>query len=128
MTPETLKKRTKEFAHRCIKLALALPKTRLGLHIQGQLKRCSSSVAANYRASFLVQSKPAFIAKRNIVVEESGESSFWLEFIVDENLLEKAKVQPLINESNELAKIFISSRMTASGKPNMFEVSSTLQS
>ncbi|MFV9644970.1 MAG: four helix bundle protein [Desulfobacterales bacterium] len=43
-----LKKRTKEFAHRCVKLALALPKTVLGNHIKKQLIRCGTSVAANY--------------------------------------------------------------------------------
>ncbi len=50
MTPEELKKRTKKFAHRCVKLSLALAKDKLGLHIQGQLIRCSTSVASNYRA------------------------------------------------------------------------------
>jgi len=46
MKDEDLKNRTKEFAHRCVKLALALPKGRLENHIAGQLIRCSTSVAA----------------------------------------------------------------------------------
>ena len=44
------------------------------------------------------------------------ESDFWLEFVVDENLLEKEKVDLLIKEAKELTSIFISSRITASKK------------
>jgi len=113
---EELKKRTKDFAHRCVKLALALPKTKLGNHIAGQLIRCSTSVAANYRASCLAQSKASFVAKLSIVIEETDESAFWLEFIVDENMLKRQLVQPLINEAEELTSIFIASRKTARKK------------
>ena len=84
-----LKKRTKEFAHRCVKLALALPKTVLGNHIKKQLIRCGTSVAANYRATLLAQTKAAFISKISIVIEEADESEFWLEFIMDEKLMER---------------------------------------
>jgi four helix bundle protein len=55
MDVEKLKKGTKDFAHRCVKLALALPKTQPGKHVAGQLVRCSTSVAANYRASLHAQ-------------------------------------------------------------------------
>ena len=55
--------RTKRFAHDCVKLALKLPNSYLGNHIKGQLIRCSISVAANYRAARLGQSKAVFISK-----------------------------------------------------------------
>ncbi len=116
MNPEELKKRTKEFAHRCVKLALALPETKLGRHIEGQLIRCSTSVPANYRAANLAQTKAAFISKISIVIEEADESAFWLEFIIDEQLLKKELVLPLFNEANELEAIFISSRKTEQPK------------
>jgi four helix bundle protein len=108
-----LKSRTKDFAHRCVKLSLSLPKTQLGKHISGQLIRCSTSVAANYRASLHAQSKAAFISKISIVVEEADESEFWLEFIIDEKLMKKEKVLPLLSEAHELASIFITTRKTA---------------
>ena len=108
-----LKDRTKKFAHACVKLALKLPNTYLGNHIRGQLIRCSTSVAANYRAVCLAQSKASFIAKISIVIEESDESEFWLEFIIDEKLLLKSEVEQLLIEAHELASIFITSRKTA---------------
>ena len=113
MDNEELKSRTKEFAHRCVKLALSLPETQLGRHISGQLIRCSTSVAANYRAALMAQTKPVLIAKISIVVEEVDESEFWLEFIIDEKLLPKKKVLSLFTEAHELSSIFITTRRTA---------------
>ena len=110
---DDLKARTKEFAHRCVKLAMALPNTPLGNHIRGQLIRCSTSVASNYRAACHAQSKAGFIAKISIVIEEADESYFWLEFIIDENLIKKDLVDPLFKEADELTAIFIASRRTA---------------
>ncbi len=113
MKGDELKQRTKEFAHRCVKLAMALPNTPLGIHIQGQLIRCSTSVASNYRASCIAQSKASFVSKLSIVIEEADESIFWLEFIIDENLLKKRLVESLMKEAEELTAIFITSRKTA---------------
>ena len=117
MNSEELKNRTKQFAHRCVKLGLSLSKTQLGKHIAGQLIRCSTSVASNYRASCLAQSKASFVAKISIVLEETDESAFWLEFVIDEELLKRNLTDPLLQEANELTAIFFSSRKTArSGK------------
>jgi len=89
MKGDELKIRTKEFVHRCVKLAMVLPNTQLGSHIRGLLIRCSTLVAANYRVACIGQSKASFISKLSIVIEEADESNFWLEFIIDENLLKK---------------------------------------
>ena len=113
MDREELTQRTKKFAHRCVKLALALPETALGRHIQGQVIRCSTSVAANYRATCLSQSKASFVAKISIALEEADETAFWLEFIIDEKLLKNQIVEPLLNEADQLTAIFITSRKTA---------------
>ena len=110
MDKQTLIERTKIFAHNCVKVALTFPKNNLGFHIQGQLIRSSSSVAANYRAVNLAQSKASFVAKLSIVIEEADESEFWVEFAKDENVLTEEEAVPLIKEAHELASIFISSR------------------
>lgn len=112
MNKNKLIKRTKEFAHRCVKLAVSLPKSYLGNHIKGQLIRCSTSVAANYRAVCLGISKAAFISKLSIVIEEAYKAEFWLGFIIDEQLKAKPLVKPLKTEAHELASIFIVSRRT----------------
>jgi four helix bundle protein len=116
MDSTELKVRTKRFAHECVKIASELANTQLGRHISGQLNRCSTSVAANYRATCHAQSKAAFIAKISIVVEECDESEFWLEFIMDENLLSRERIQNHFKEAHELASIFVKSRRTAQGR------------
>ena len=112
MKTDDLKKRTKKFAHDCVKLAMQLPETALGKHIRAQLIRSSTSVAANYRAAILAQSKSAFIAKLSIVLEESDESHFWLEFILEEKLMSEYALTHLLQEAHELTSIFFSSRKT----------------
>ena len=65
------------------------------------------------RAACIAQTKAGFISKLSIVIEEFDESNFWLEFIIDEGLLTKNKLKPLLQESEELTAIFFSSRKTA---------------
>jgi len=115
MDADDLKDRTKDFAHRCVKLALALPNTALGNHIKDQLIRCSTSVAANYRAVCVAQPKPTFVSKLSITIEEADETCFWMDFVIDEKLLQEKNVLPLLQEGRELTSILISSRKTARG-------------
>lgn len=112
MDRDELKKRTKDFAHRCVKLAMALPDTPLGRHVRMQLMKCGTSVGANYRAACIAQSRASFTAKLNIVLEEADESCFWLEFIIDEKLLQQSRVMPLLDEGRELTALFVSSTKT----------------
>jgi len=112
MNRQELLARITQFAHRCVKLALALRNAPLGNHIRGQLIRCSTGVAANHRAACIAQSRAAFVAKLSIVIEEVDESCFWMEFIIDEELLTKQRVAPLLDEGYELRRIFISARHT----------------
>ncbi len=109
-----LKIRTKRFAHRCVKLAMALPKNVIGRHLSGQLIRSSTSVAANYRAAFVAQSRKSFHAKISIVLEECDESYFWIEFIMDEQLINKKLIEQLLKEADELTRILASTRKKTS--------------
>ena len=116
MSGENLVARTKKFALQCVQVAQKLKGSYLAHHIKGQLIRCSTSVAANYRASRLAQSKAAFIAKLSIVIEEADECEFWLEFALDSQLLGKEDVDSIKKEARELTAIFVSSRKTAQGR------------
>jgi len=120
MNAEGLKRRTKDFAHRCVKLSLALPKGYLGNHVRGQLIRASTSVASNYRATCLSQSKAAFVSKLSIVLEEADESAFWMEFAVEEDLVAQSAVGRLLGEAQELTAIFAAARKTARNRSAEF--------
>ena len=70
-------------------------------------------MGANYRAACRSRSKAEFIAKIGIVAEEADESAFWLELIMDANILKTDLVSPLRQEAEELTAIFTASGRTA---------------
>jgi four helix bundle protein len=113
MNADDLKKRTKQFALRVLKLVAALPNTITGRAIGGQLVRSGTSVGANYRAACRGRSKPEFVAKLGIAEEEADESGYWMEVIIEGNLLKASQVEPLLSEANELTRIFAQSRISA---------------
>lgn len=97
-----------------MKLVAALPKNVEGRAIANQLVRSGTSVAANYRAACRARSRTEFIAKMGVVLEEADETQLWLELIIDAKLLPPKRVQPLLNEADELVAIFVTSRKSAS--------------
>jgi four helix bundle protein len=113
MTERELLERTKQFALRIFKLVGALPQTIQGRAVAAQLIRSGTSVAANYRAACRARSKPEFVAKLGVVEEEADESAFWLELIMETNLLSATKVEPLLSEASEIVAIMASSKKTA---------------
>jgi four helix bundle protein len=113
MTEDDLKKRTKLFALRILKLVAALPKTIAGRTIGGQLARSGTSVAANYRAACRARSKAEFISRLGVVEEEADESALWLELIMEGELMKKGLVEPLWIEADEIVAIMTSSRKSA---------------
>jgi four helix bundle protein len=96
MKPDDLKKRTKQFALRVLKVVAALPNSLSGRTIGGQLVRAGTSVGANYRAACRARSKLEFIAKIGIVEEEADESAFWMELIIEGKLLRPGSVHSLL--------------------------------
>ncbi len=108
-----LRRRSKAFALRVIKLAEALPRKSAADVIGRQILRSATSVAANYRAAQRARSKAEFISKISIVVEEMDETVFWIEMIIDSGLLPVQRVDDLLKEANELLAIFAASQWTA---------------
>jgi four helix bundle protein len=113
MNERDLKLRTKKFAVDILKLVDRLPKTRSGNIIGGQLGRCGTSVAANYRATCRGRSNDEFIAKLGVVEEEADESTFWLDILPASGNATVEEISPLLKESRELTAIFTSSCKTA---------------
>jgi len=113
---EKLKHQTKLFAIGIIKMYRTLPKTTEAQIISRQLLRSSTSLAANYRAACRARSKAEFTAKKCIVVEETDENVFWIELLVETNVISLKSIKGLNAEINELLAIFSTARRTAKGK------------
>jgi len=117
MNADDLKKRTKTFALRVIRLVEALPRTRIGEVIGKQLLKCGTSVGANYRAACRAKSRADFLAKMRIVEEEADESCYWMELIVESNLMKHGYVAALEKEAGELVAIVVASVKTVRSRP-----------
>jgi four helix bundle protein len=99
--------RTKTFARRVIRLYVAFPKETLAQVLGKQALRAGTSIGANYREANRARSKAEFIAKVGDCLKEADETAYWLELLVEENVIGRAKLEPLLMETNELISIFV---------------------
>jgi four helix bundle protein len=103
-----------DFAVRIIEVGRALPKTRVGNHIAGQLVRCGTSPAPNYGEAQGAESRSDFIHKMKVCLKELRETRVWLVMIVRAGLIKPAsKLDSLIDENNQPIAIFVKSIQTA---------------
>ena len=112
MTREQMKARTKNYAKRIVKLCEALPDKWVARTLGKQLLRSGTSVGANYRGVCRAKSTADFLNKLRIVEEECDESLFWMELLVECNLVKAARLNSLMQEANELLSIIVASAKT----------------
>ncbi|RZK53268.1 MAG: four helix bundle protein [Pedobacter sp.] len=112
MNSDLLKARTKAYAISIGKLINTLPINVLNRNYSNQFVRCSSSVAANYRAACRAKSTADFLNKLKIVEEELDETMFFLELLEEFNTDIKVIIQDNWKEGNELLSIIVASIIT----------------
>lgn len=103
-----LEDRTLQFSKRVIHLCQKLPKNIVNNVLVNQLLRSATSVGANYIEANEALSKKDFCHRAKICRKEAKETVYWLNLIIESDLLWKEKIQPLLTESIELKKIFSS--------------------
>lgn len=107
MTKDEMKQRTKQFSLRVLRLCRSLPQTVEAQAVRKQLVRCGTSVGANYRAALRARSSAEFRSKLGIVEEEADESLFWLETVIEEQMLQPDLVAQLLDEANQITSIIV---------------------
>ena len=112
MTRDEMKARTKTYAKRIVKLCEALPDKWVARTLGRQLLRSGTSVGANYRAVCRAKSAADFLNKLRIVEEECDESLFWMELLVECNLVNARRLTSLMQEGNEFLSIVVASAKT----------------
>ena len=75
-----------------------------------QLIRSSSSVAANYRSATRGRSNAEFYSKICIVLEETDETLFWIDYLMKLEVLNDKEGSKIRNEVEELVRLFSSIR------------------
>jgi four helix bundle protein len=114
MTPQDLKDRTKKFAVDVIKFAkTAIPRDQINNEIAAQLTDAAGATASGYRATCRARSRADFVYQLGNAIEEADESAFWLEVLIESEIVPTARAKPLWQEADELTRILVRSRETA---------------
>lgn len=112
MDEKTFKARTKKLAVAIIKQVDKLPRSLASDVISRQLVRSGTSIGANYRAACRAKSMPDMVNKMKIVEEESDETMYWLEILVEAGLVPKEQIRDLYKETNEILSMTVASIKT----------------
>jgi four helix bundle protein len=103
--PEDLRRRTKDFALRIIRLYVSLPKTTEAQVIGKQILRSGTSVGANYREAYRARSDAEFVAKIGDCLKELDETAYWIELLEESGIVPSTKLIDLADETNQLLAI-----------------------
>jgi four helix bundle protein len=112
MNQQEFKNRTKQLAIRTIKVVESLPQTTTAQIIGKQVLRSSTSVGANYRAACRAKSTPDMLYKLAIVEEEADETSYWLELLVEAQIIPAVRLKNLMSEVDEITAMIVFSIKT----------------
>jgi four helix bundle protein len=117
-----LEDRLINFSVRIVRLVEFLPESKTGNHIRGQLLRCGTAASPNYAEARDAESRADFIHKLKIVLKELRETKVWLILILRAEIVSpNNRLDPLIQECDELISIFVKSVKTAKLKSNIRE-------
>ena len=106
-TENDLRERTKRFALNIIRMFISLPKTTEATVLGKQVLRSGTSIGANYREAYRGRSRAEFTAKAGDCLKELEETSYWLELLVESNIVDEMRIPDLRKECAELTAIFV---------------------
>jgi four helix bundle protein len=118
MDEQEFKDRTKKLALRVIHLVESLSTSRTSDVIGKQLLRSGTSIGANYRDACRAKSTADMIAKLGTVEEEADESLYWMELLVDAEIMPVARLAGLMQETNEILAMTVASAKTLRSRYN----------
>jgi len=113
---ERLRARTKEFALRIIRMYEALPDTKVAQAIGYQAFRAGTSVGAQYREACRSRSDAEIISKMESTLQELDETSYWLELLVDSEIVSSKLLGPLLKECDELTRMLVAAVKNIKGR------------
>jgi len=112
-----LEERLLEYFVRIIKIVEQLPNSSAGKHVSDQLLKSGTSPYPNHGEAQAAESPNDFIHKLRISLKELRETQRWLKLIQRVPLINKPELlNDIIDETEELIKIFVTSIKTAENK------------
>jgi four helix bundle protein len=113
---QDLRVRTKAYALRIIILYTSLPKSTEAQVMGRQVLRSGTSIGAHYREAFRARSTAEFVSKIEVGLQELEETVYWLELLTESGLMPKVSLQDLMDETDKLIAIFVTSAKTAKAR------------
>jgi four helix bundle protein len=110
---QDLKRRTKAFALRIIRLDAAISKSTVAQVIGKQLLRSGTSVGAHYREAFRARSSAEYVSKIEGGLQELEESAYWMELLVESKIIAESRLTELLSEANELTAVLVACAKSA---------------
>ncbi len=111
-----MRRRTKEFAVRIIRLYKALPKTNEARILGYQVLRSGTSIGANFREGIRARSSAEFVSKMETALQELEETMYWLELLQEIGAVQAPRLERLMKEADELISILVSSVKTVKAR------------
>ncbi len=113
-----MRRRTKEFALRIVRLVGALPESNIGWVLGRQVLKSGTSIGANYHEALRASSRRHFLSTIEIALREAEETEYWLDLIGEARLIEPSRIVDLKNECCELIAILTSTAKTLRQSPD----------
>ena len=111
-----LRLRTRALALRIVRLYTSLPKTTEAQVLGKQVLRSGTSIGAHYHEATRSRSNAEFISKLEAGLQEIEETVYWLNLLIDSEIVREEKLSELCREADELAAIFVSSVKTVKNR------------
>ncbi len=107
-----LRDRTKRFAVDTIRFCVTLPRTEEARVIRRQLLRSGTSPGAHCREAFRSRSNAEMVSKLETAAQELDESLYWMELLIETEIVSERRLQPLMREADELIAMTVASVRT----------------
>ncbi|MCP5098296.1 MAG: four helix bundle protein [Chloroflexi bacterium] len=104
---DDLRKRTKLYGLRIIRMYTSLPKHQVAQVLGKQVLRSGTSIGAHYREASRARSDAEFLSKVRLALQELDETAYWLELLVESDIVPITKLTDLQQETDELIAIFV---------------------
>ena len=111
--------KTRSFAIKIIKFCRILSEEKREFIISNQLFRSGTSIGANVRESNNAQSKADFINKLSIALKEADETAYWLELLIESEIINKQQFEKLNKDLKEIIAILTASIKTLKSKKQL---------
>ena len=109
---QPLKIRAFHFSVNIVKFVGNLPQGKVYFIISDQLVRSGTSIGANIIEAQAASSKKDFINFFHIALKSANETQYWLEILRESTSADKAQIDILLVEVNEIAKMLGASILT----------------